>query len=152
MTTTPQEAQQAALDQVNKLMDLRYLESQMEALAKKLEAGQTLTPMEGNILAEIHYRQTAKPTTRTVVEDGKTHEISTHDIEPLLNAIKDRREAFDASPKRAKNGANYLGSIDVHTAANWAKECGAAVGTKEFTAYAKAKFASNEFARFTGKL
>lgn len=79
--------------------------------------------------------------------DGKklTFERSM-DAEPLFGAIKANGELVN--PTRDKSGRLYLGSIDPITAANWAKECGHAIGTKPFAAYAKKKLMSGEYAKF----
>lgn len=76
-------------------------------------------------------------------QDGLVHSETTMRVDPIFNGVKLRGEVVN--PERSKTGRLYLGSVDPLTAQNWAKECGAAVGTKEFAAYAKKKLQSGEF-------
>jgi len=57
-------------------------------------------------------------------------------------------ERINPHAKNTVAGARYLGSIDSITAANWAKECGAAIGSAEFNAYAKRQLNSGEYSKF----
>jgi hypothetical protein len=51
--------------------------------------------------------------------------------------------------KRTKaDGARYMGSVPAVQAYIWAKECGAAVGTREWADYAAAKMGSGDFKKF----
>ena len=56
-------------------------------------------------------------------------------VDPIFQGVQMHSE--QANVQRMRSGRKYLGSIDPLTAQNWSKECGAAVGTKEFAAYAK---------------
>ena len=67
-------------------------------------------------------------------------------IDPLLSAIPAYADMVNS--QSARTGRRYAGSVDLLTAQNWAKECGAAIGTKEFRVYAKKKLNSPEFAKF----
>lgn len=73
----------------------------------------------------------------------------TMDVEPIIQAVAGMSEL--ERPVRSDTGALYLGSIDLFTARNWSKECGHAVGTKEWTAYAKIKLLSGEYSKFVAK-
>ena len=81
--------------------------------------------------------------------DGQMIIKKTLNAEPIIEAVKMSSEI--ETPSRNNKGMLHLGSIDVLTARNWSKECGAAVGTKEFAAYAKKKLQQGEFSRFAVK-
>lgn len=66
-------------------------------------------------------------------------------IDPVFEGVKHLNELVN--PERDKTGRLYLGSVDVLTAQNWAKECGHAVGTKPWVAYAKKKLMSGDYSR-----
>lgn len=68
------------------------------------------------------------------------------EVDSVFDGVKMVGEVENAT--RDTNGRLYLGSIDPITAANWARECGAAIGTKEFAQFAKKKLMSNEFSKF----
>lgn len=76
--------------------------------------------------------------------DGKTIRIiKTQDTEPLLNAIKERPDVYGVNVPLGK----WLGTIPPLIAANWMKECGAAIGTREWNVYARKKLKSEEWRR-----
>lgn len=57
------------------------------------------------------------------------------------------REAADLIPRKTKgDGATFVGSIPVVQALIFAKECGSAVGTREWAEYARKKM-DGEFKR-----
>ena len=64
-----------------------------------------------------------------------------------MNDVKMRAEGLSRAT-RSKSGKLYLGSIDMVTATNWAKECGCGIGTKEYNIYAKKKLMSGDFNKF----
>jgi len=79
-------------------------------------------------------------------EDGKVHFKKSLEADEMVRAISGYGELVN--PRRNKAGRLYLGSIDPITAANWARESGTKIGTKEFVAYAKKKLLSGEFAKY----
>ena len=81
--------------------------------------------------------------------DGMMIIEKSYNAEPIIEAVKMSSEI--ETPSRNNRGMLHLGSIDPLTARNWSKECGAAIGTKEFAAYAKKKLQSGEFSRFAVK-
>lgn len=85
--------------------------------------------------------------TERLHHDGDAVRIKkTIDVEPIFDGVRGMSELVNA--KRNKQGWLYLGSIDILTAQNWAKECGYAVGTKGFSNYAKKKLQSGDFNKF----
>lgn len=119
-------------------------------LRQKLALGLPLTGAENRLYE--HILETVygnKKEVREYTPDGVTVVTTTIDAEPVMDAVKMSSE-IDA-PVRNDRGMLHLGSIDAVTARNWAKECGAAIGTKEFAAYAKKKLQSGEFSRFQVK-
>jgi hypothetical protein len=84
-----------------------------------------------------------------VDNDGTVRIHKTLDAEPIIEAVRMSSEI--ETPHRNNRGMLHLGSIDPLTAANWARESGAAIGTKEFAAYAKKKLQSGDFAHFKVK-
>lgn len=83
-----------------------------------------------------------------MAEDGVVRVIRTNNVDNVIQGVKDRSEMLTKASGKNVAGSRYLGSIDPVTGAIWAKECGAAIGTKEFAAYAKKKLQSNEFLKF----
>lgn len=70
--------------------------------------------------------------------------------DPVFDAVRSMGDVQNDMPNflKRKRMRTYLGSIDPITAAQWAKECKAAIGTKEFAAYAKKKLMSGEWSHF----
>lgn len=79
------------------------------------------------------------------MEGKNLHFDHSGDAEGVIEGVKLLGEIVN--PVRHKELGLYLGSVDMLLAQTWAKECGAPIGTKEFTAYAKKKLTSGEFAR-----
>lgn len=81
----------------------------------------------------------------TSASDGTFSFLKTQDVTPVLDAAKDAREHLrrDTGPIQGR----YLGTVPVLVAQQWAKECGAAIGTKEWAAYAKKKLADGTWAK-----
>lgn len=69
--------------------------------------------------------------------------------DPVFEEVK-RTGDLQADTPRSMRGrlGTYLGSIDPITAAQWSKECGSAIGTKEFALYAKRKLMSGDWSHF----
>ena len=80
-----------------------------------------------------------------VTEDGVVRFVKKQDVEPMFSAIRAVKEAPNAD-----KGRRYVGSVPMLVAQQWAKECGAAIGTKEWGAYARKKLKDGEFAKLRG--
>lgn len=82
---------------------------------------------------------------RYVDTDTGFNIVAEQDCTDVLQGVKD---AGYLLPKKTKgDGARYMGSIPLVFAQQWAKECGAKIGTKEFSEYAFKKMLSGEFAK-----
>lgn len=70
-----------------------------------------------------------------------------------VQALLDRNKMMaDLAPSMHGQAATrYVGSVDGLTAENWSRECGAAIGTPEFAAYAKRKLLDGDNAKFRVK-
>jgi hypothetical protein len=78
--------------------------------------------------------------------DGKLVIRKSQDIQSLLDQNAYEREA--APSMFGEMAVRKVGSIPLIVAEQWAKECGAAIGTKEFAEYAKRKLMDGDFAKF----
>lgn len=78
--------------------------------------------------------------------DGKLVIKKTQDIQSLIDQNAFERE--NAPSMFGEMAMRKIGSIPLIVAEQWAKECGAGVGTKEFAAYAKRKLMDGDFAKF----
>ena len=92
-----------------------------------------------------------KPKELVVAEGESIVNYREHDIEPLLNGIKERGQTI-SKHHNGPVGSKWIGSVDTITGAVWAKECGAAIGTKEFAAYAKKKLMDPDYNKFRADL
>lgn len=79
-------------------------------------------------------------------EDGTVYVKTTEDVSPVLDAIKDQREMHARLPRFKRNN-RLVGSIPGTLAAQWALECKAAPGTKEFLEYVKKKLLSGNYSK-----
>ncbi len=95
------------------------------------------------------YRQNLMQEKESVHADGDklTFERSM-DVTPILEGVKNMQDLDHRSPIA---GARWLGSIDPITAANWAKTCGYAVGTKGFAKYAKQQLLNGEYTKYAAQ-
>lgn len=107
-----------------------------------------LTGAETRLLEAHLERSLFKKQERTYHDGQKVVVHKAQVIDPLINAIPAYSDMANAQDHVKRVNRRYLGSVDMITAQNWAKECGSAVGTKEFSAYAKKKLMNNEFAKF----
>lgn len=83
---------------------------------------------------------------KMVEEDGKLHIQRSQDVSALIAQNK-----FEAEIMPSMHGdaaVRKVGSIPLTLAETWARECGAAIGTKEFAQYCKKKLMDGEFAAF----
>ena len=116
---------------------------------QKAALGLKLTGSENRLYEDILSRQYKRRETIEFDNNGMVVIKKSFDAQPIVDAVKMSSDI--EAPVRNDRGMLHLGSIDPITARNWSKECGAAVGTKEFAAYAKKKLMSNEFAKFAVK-
>ena len=77
-------------------------------------------------------------------QDGKVYVKTTEDVQPLLDANGRLRSVYDEMPNYGRN-ARLAARVPGTVAQNRAKECGAAVGTKEYMAYAKRKLIAGDY-------
>lgn len=78
--------------------------------------------------------------------DGKLVIKRTQDVQALID--QNRHEAQEAPSMFGQARVRKLGSIPFVIADQWSRECGAAIGSKEFAEYAKKKLMSGEFSAF----
>ena len=71
--------------------------------------------------------------------------LQTQDVTEVLAAAKDAQEHLrkDTGPVQGR----FLGTVPVLVAQKWAEECGAAIGTKEWSKYAKKKLKDGIWAK-----
>jgi len=80
------------------------------------------------------------------VEDGRVWHRREQDLDDDLRWI---RHLQDTAPsKHGDADWRHVGSIPLVIAEKWSRECGAAIGTREFMAYCKRKLMDGEFAAF----
>lgn len=121
----------------------------MTVIRQKVALGIKLKGKETRLL-EDHLHKRMMKTKETAHHDGRKLSFrKSVEVDPIFFGVKKQNELVN--PVRDKTGRLYLGSIDLMTAQNWAKECGAKIGTKEWTAYAKKKLTSGEFSKFQAK-
>jgi hypothetical protein len=78
--------------------------------------------------------------------DGKSfHFVKRQNVQSILDAAKDAAETL--RPNTGPVGSKYLGTVPVLIAQQWSKECGAAIGSREWAAYAKTKLKDGTWAR-----
>lgn len=82
---------------------------------------------------------------RLVFEQDKFHFVKTQQVEHILDAAKDASEAY--RPNSGPAGGKFLGTVPILIAQQWATECGAAIGTKEWAKFAKQKLKDGTWAR-----
>jgi len=78
--------------------------------------------------------------------DGKLVIRRTQDVESLIALNK--HEAETAPSMHGDAAVRKLGSIPFVIAEEWSRECGAAIGSKEFALYCKKKLMDGDFAAF----
>lgn len=90
-----------------------------------------------------------KPYIERILRSNSTDEfafIKTQDVTEVLRAAKGAQEMIkkDTGPVQGR----YIATVPVIVAEQWARECGAAIGTKEWSKYAKKKLKDPEFSGF----
>lgn len=73
------------------------------------------------------------------------HIVKRQNVQQILEAAKDAAEIL--RPNTGPAGGKYLGTVPVLVAQQWAKECGAAIGSREWAHYAKTKLKDGTWAR-----
>lgn len=74
---------------------------------------------------------------KMIEEDGKLHILRTQEVGDILTANK--RAQDDAPSMYGDAKFRLVGRIPNAIAEQWMKECGAGIGTQEFTQYVKKK-------------
>jgi hypothetical protein len=99
----------------------------------------------------VALRSNADPVTERVEDFNGGFRIHTEQLcDDTLQAVHD---AGDLIPKKtAADGARYMGSVPVVQALIWSKECGAAVGTREWAEYARKKMETGGFSKLKAAL
>lgn len=71
--------------------------------------------------------------------------VKTQNVKEVLRAAEMARDVLkkDTGPVQGR----YLGTVPVLVAQQWAKACGAAIGTKEWAAYAKKQLKDGTWAK-----
>lgn len=103
-----------------------------------MELGVPLNPLESRLVCEVERVDRLKLQMDFKSEDGKFHIIRSGDAEPVMDHVRHLADIQDEVPSH-KRTKRFLGSIDPITAAQFRKEVGAGVGTKEFQEYALKK-------------
>ena len=78
--------------------------------------------------------------------DGKIHINRQQDVRSLIDLNKHEAEVNPSMFGTAR--VRKIGSIPLVVAETWARECGAAIGSKEFAEYAKKKLMSGDWNAF----
>lgn len=89
------------------------------------------------------------PTDQYDLVDGKLIIKRTQDVTSLLEQNAAEREFLPSMHGDA--AVRKIGSIPFVVAEEWSRECGAAIGTKEFGLYVKKKLMDGDFAKFRVK-
>lgn len=80
-------------------------------------------------------------------EDGVTRIENVQQLDDVLAAIK---RVPDVTQVRGKN-RHWLGTVPLLIAQQWATECGAAIGTKEWGVFARKKLADGTWRNLTAQ-
>ena len=79
-----------------------------------------------------------------IEEDNKLHIVRTQEVGDILTANK--RAQDDAPSMYGDAKFRFVGRIPFVIAEQWQKECGAGIGTQEFTQYVKRKLKDSDYA------
>lgn len=111
------------------------LQQALRTIKQKLEARLPLTPTEHRLACELERVERLNLTMEFRAEDGKMHVRRRGNAEPVFDHVRylAERQALRPASKQTKK---FLGSLDPITAAQFRKEVGSGVGTKEFQDYA----------------
>lgn len=83
---------------------------------------------------------------RMIEQDGKLLVQRRQNVSDLID--KNKAEADILPSMHGDAAIRKVGSIPFTVAEQWARECGASIGSKEFTAYCKKKLMDGDFAAF----
>jgi hypothetical protein len=83
---------------------------------------------------------------RMIEQEGKLIVNRQQDVEGLIE--QNKIEAELAPSMHGDAAVRKVGSIPFVVAEEWSRECGAAIGTKEFALYCKRKLMDGDFAAF----
>jgi len=83
---------------------------------------------------------------RMIEQDGKLHVQRKQDVESII--ARNKFEAETAPSMYGDAAIRKVGSIPLTIAETWSRECGAAIGTREFALYCKKKLMDGENAAF----
>ena len=76
-------------------------------------------------------------------QDNKIHIVREQDFAGLLKTLKKMREL--APSHSGHDRTRWVGSIPLVLAEQWSKDCGAAIGTKEYAQFVKKKLADPDY-------
>jgi hypothetical protein len=76
-------------------------------------------------------------------QDNKIHVVREQDCAGLLKTLKKMREL--APSHSGHDRTRWVGSVPLVLAEQWSKDCGAAIGTKEYAQFVKKKLADPDF-------
>lgn len=90
-----------------------------------------------DLLAALEPKKRLGFSEKTVQEGDQTHVVKKQRVDDVFWSVKATAQIHQDDNYGSKKvvGSKYVGSIDMLTAANMAKECGAAIGSAEFNAY-----------------
>jgi hypothetical protein len=83
---------------------------------------------------------------RMIEDEGKLIVDRRQDIDALID--QNKAEADVAPSMFGQAAVRKIGSIPFVVAEEWSRECGAAIGSKEFALYCKRKLMDGDFAKF----
>jgi len=83
---------------------------------------------------------------RMIEQDNKLHIQRNQDIQSVID--RNKFEAEVAPSMYGDAAIRKVGSIPLVIAETWSRECGAAIGTKEFALYCKKKLMDGDNAAF----
>lgn len=114
------------------------LKQSLQMIKWKLDRKLPLTSEEHRLVCEVERLDKLKMRLHFKSEDGKFHITRTADVDPVFEHVRGLSQAHKDAPA-LKRKTKYLGSLDPITAAEFRKNVGAGVGTKEFQEYALKK-------------
>jgi len=80
---------------------------------------------------------------KIVAEDNKVRIVRSQDVGGILKEIHELKENVPKTYGDAK--VRWAGSIPLVIAEEWARECNAQIGTKEYAAYVKRKLSDPDY-------
>lgn len=83
---------------------------------------------------------------RLIEQDGKLIVHRSQDVQSIIE--QNKAEADTAPSMHGQAAVRKIGSIPFVVAEQWSRECGAAIGSKEFALYCKRKLMDGDFAAF----